>query len=48
MEYHKFLENTFCSGAVFVPKLDGLEEDDGWVISFVHDEHLNISRVSLY
>lgn len=47
MEYHKFPENTFSSGAVFVPKPDGLEEDDGWVISFVHDEHLNRSRVIL-
>ncbi|KAL7595358.1 hypothetical protein Lser_V15G28267 [Lactuca serriola] len=47
MEYHKFPENTFCSGTVFVPKPDGLEEDDGWVISFVHDEHLNRSRVIL-
>ncbi|KAL4592249.1 hypothetical protein LXL04_005237 [Taraxacum kok-saghyz] len=44
-EYHKFPENTFCSGAVFVSKPDGLEEDDGWVISFVHDERLDISRV---
>ncbi|KAI3791989.1 hypothetical protein L2E82_05857 [Cichorium intybus] len=45
MECHKFPENTFCTGAAFVPKPGGLEEDDGWVITFVHDEHLNISSV---
>lgn len=45
MEYHKFPKNTFCTGAAFVAKPDGLDEDDGWVITFVHDEHLNISRV---
>ncbi|XP_024986932.1 carotenoid 9,10(9',10')-cleavage dioxygenase 1-like [Cynara cardunculus var. scolymus] len=45
MEYHKFPENTFCSGAAFVPKPGGLEEDDGWVITFIHNEHLNVSQV---
>ncbi|KAI7757456.1 hypothetical protein M8C21_018443 [Ambrosia artemisiifolia] len=44
MEYHKFPTNTFCTGAAFVAKPGGIEEDDGWVITFVHDEHLNISR----
>ncbi|KAJ0481159.1 putative 9-cis-epoxycarotenoid dioxygenase [Helianthus annuus] len=44
MEYHKFPENTFCTGATFVAKPGGTEEDDGWVITFVHDEHLNMSR----
>ncbi|KAI3706784.1 hypothetical protein L6452_24750 [Arctium lappa] len=45
MEYHKFPENTFCSGAAFVAKPGGHEEDDGWVITFTHNEHLNISQV---
>nr|GEZ17935.1 carotenoid 9,10(9',10')-cleavage dioxygenase 1-like [Tanacetum cinerariifolium] len=45
MEHHKFPKNTFCTGASFVAKPEGLDEDDGWVITFVHDEHLNISRV---
>ncbi|GJX04845.1 carotenoid 9,10(9',10')-cleavage dioxygenase 1-like protein, partial [Tanacetum coccineum] len=45
MEFHKFPKNTFCTGAAFVAKPDGLDEDDGWVITFVHDEYSNISRV---
>ncbi|PSR91264.1 Carotenoid 9,10(9',10')-cleavage dioxygenase [Actinidia chinensis var. chinensis] len=45
VEYHKFEENTFCSGASFVPRQTGLEEDDGWIITFVHNEDTNISYV---
>ncbi|KAI3687762.1 hypothetical protein L1987_81465 [Smallanthus sonchifolius] len=45
MEHHKLPKNTFCTGATFVAKPGGIEEDDGWVITFVHDEQLNISRV---
>ncbi|KAI3822454.1 hypothetical protein L1987_10044 [Smallanthus sonchifolius] len=45
MEHHKLPKNTFCTGATFVAKPGGTEEDDGWVITFVHDEQLNISRV---
>ncbi|KAK9079455.1 hypothetical protein SSX86_001126 [Deinandra increscens subsp. villosa] len=45
MENHKLPANTFCTGASFVSKPGGTEEDDGWVITFVHDEQLNTSRV---
>uniref|UniRef100_A0A7N0SX73 Uncharacterized protein n=1 Tax=Kalanchoe fedtschenkoi TaxID=63787 RepID=A0A7N0SX73_KALFE len=45
VEYHMFPENIFCSGAAFVPKLGGSEEDDGWIISFVHNEATDISQV---
>ncbi|KAL7167100.1 hypothetical protein ACSBR2_037720 [Camellia fascicularis] len=45
VEYHKFEENTFCSGAAFVPKHEGGEEDDGWIIAFVHNEHTDTSFV---
>ncbi|KAF6164207.1 hypothetical protein GIB67_010177 [Kingdonia uniflora] len=45
VEYHNLDENTFCSGAVFVPKDGSLEEDDGWITSFVHNEETNISQV---
>ncbi|CAI9093528.1 OLC1v1029040C1 [Oldenlandia corymbosa var. corymbosa] len=38
VEYHMLPKNTYCSGAVFVPKSGGLEEDDGWIISFIHNE----------
>ncbi|OMO91085.1 Carotenoid oxygenase [Corchorus olitorius] len=44
VEYHMFEENTFCSGAAFVPKEGGVEEDDGWIITFVHHEDTNISQ----
>ncbi len=46
MEYHMFEKNTFCMGAAFVSKEGGLEEDDGWIITFVHNEDTDISEVS--
>ncbi|XP_055834723.1 carotenoid 9,10(9',10')-cleavage dioxygenase 1-like [Solanum dulcamara] len=45
VEYHIFPKYTFCSGATFVPKLDGVDEDDGWIVSFTHDENTNQSQV---
>lgn len=48
MEHHKLPNNTFCTGAAFVAKPGGIEEDDGWVIAFVHDEEMNVSQVCLY
>ncbi|KAG2699667.1 hypothetical protein I3760_07G201800 [Carya illinoinensis] len=40
------LINTFCTGAAFVPKERGFEEEeDGWIITFVHNEDTNISKV---
>ncbi|XP_010648499.1 carotenoid 9,10(9',10')-cleavage dioxygenase 1 [Vitis vinifera] len=47
VEYHRFEENNFCSGSAFVPKQGGVEEDDGWIISFVHNEDTNISQVHI-
>ncbi|KAL1291111.1 hypothetical protein AAHE18_20G177900 [Arachis hypogaea] len=47
VEYHMFEKNTFCSGAAFVPKDGGVEEDDGWIISFVHNEDDAISQVHI-
>ncbi|CAN1161942.1 Carotenoid 9,10(9',10')-cleavage dioxygenase 1 [Linum perenne] len=52
VEYHKLETNTFCTGAAFVPKFaegscyeQDEEEDDGWIISFVHNEVTDISQV---
>ncbi|KAB5553229.1 hypothetical protein DKX38_010540 [Salix brachista] len=45
VEYHEFEGNTFCTGSAFVPKEGALEEDDGWIITFVHDEDTNTSKV---
>ncbi|KAJ6745611.1 DIOXYGENASE putative-RELATED [Salix koriyanagi] len=45
VEYHEFEGNTFCTGSAFVPKEGGLEEDDGWIITFVHVEDVNTSKV---
>ncbi|KAL9400184.1 hypothetical protein Peur_009145 [Populus x canadensis] len=45
VEYHEFEGNTFCTGSAFVPKEGGREEDDGWIITFVHDEDTNTSKV---
>ncbi|OMO61912.1 Carotenoid oxygenase [Corchorus capsularis] len=44
VEYHMFEDNTFCTGAAFVPKEGGADEDDGWLITFVHNEYTNISQ----
>ncbi|ONI33839.1 hypothetical protein PRUPE_1G449100 [Prunus persica] len=45
VETRMFEEKSFCSGAAFVAKQGGLEEDDGWAITFVHNEDTNISQV---
>ncbi|KAE8675839.1 Carotenoid 9,10(9',10')-cleavage dioxygenase 1, putative isoform 2 [Hibiscus syriacus] len=44
VEYHMFEKNTYCSGAAFVPKEGGVEEDDGWIITFVHHQVTNVSQ----
>ncbi|OMO91086.1 Carotenoid oxygenase [Corchorus olitorius] len=44
VEYHIFEDNTFCTGAAFAPKEEGADEDDGWLITFVHNEYTNISQ----
>jgi carotenoid cleavage dioxygenase-like enzyme len=43
-----FEKNTFCTVAAFVLKEGGFEEeeDDGWIITFIHNEDTNISQVS--
>ncbi|KAK1267274.1 Carotenoid 9,10(9',10')-cleavage dioxygenase 1 [Acorus gramineus] len=45
VEYHKLEENHFCSGVHFVERPGGVDEDDGWLISYIHDEKENVSKV---
>ncbi|XP_074333175.1 carotenoid 9,10(9',10')-cleavage dioxygenase 1-like isoform X2 [Apium graveolens] len=45
IEYHAFPENTFCSGAAFVSRIKDCEEDDGWIVTYVHNEDTNVSQV---
>lgn len=46
VEYHMLPENTFCTGSAFVAKNGGaVEEDDGWIVTFVHNEAIDISQV---
>ncbi|CAI8599840.1 unnamed protein product [Vicia faba] len=47
MEYHMFEKNTYCNGAAFVARDGGVEEDDGWIITFVHNEDTNKSQVHI-
>ncbi|CAI8599842.1 unnamed protein product [Vicia faba] len=47
MEYHMFEKNTYCNGAAFVGRDGGVEEDDGWIITFVHNEDTNKSQVHI-
>ncbi|KAI9152784.1 hypothetical protein LWI28_001114 [Acer negundo] len=46
MEYHKFEENVFFTGSAFVSKGKHFEEDDGWTVTFVHNEDTDTSQVS--
>ncbi|KAK9130625.1 hypothetical protein Sjap_011112 [Stephania japonica] len=46
-EYHRLEEGTFCSGLQFVGKPGGVDEDDGWLVCYVHDERRNVSQVYL-
>lgn len=45
IEYHMFPKNTYCSGSAFVAKSESEDEDDGWIITFVHNEDTNQSQV---
>lgn len=47
-EYHWLGKDQFCSGAAFVPRVGGSNEDDGWIVSFVHDERTNTSQASFH
>ncbi|CAN6217312.1 unnamed protein product [Urochloa humidicola] len=47
MQYHWLGKDQFCSGAAFVPRVGGSREDDGWIISFVHNEETNTSQVHI-
>ncbi|XP_021305411.1 carotenoid 9,10(9',10')-cleavage dioxygenase 1 [Sorghum bicolor] len=45
VEYHTLQEKQFCSGVQFVAKKNGIDEDDGWIVTYVHDEGTNSSQV---
>ncbi|XP_030530708.1 carotenoid 9,10(9',10')-cleavage dioxygenase 1-like isoform X2 [Rhodamnia argentea] len=45
VEYHNFEKDSFCSGSIFVPKKDGVGEDSGWIVSWVHNEETDVSQV---
>ncbi|THF97140.1 hypothetical protein TEA_013386 [Camellia sinensis var. sinensis] len=45
MEHHKFAKNNFCTGSAYVSKPGGSEEDDGWIVAYVHDEDTDTSHV---
>lgn len=38
-ETHQFAPGCYGGEAVFAPRPGATDEDDGWVITFVHDEH---------
>ncbi|XLR48251.1 hypothetical protein S83_032911 [Arachis hypogaea] len=50
-EYYAFeSSNVFCTRLAFVPKEKGgieMEEEDGWIIAFVHNEDTNLSQVHI-
>ncbi|KAL4194119.1 hypothetical protein AMTRI_Chr05g67100 [Amborella trichopoda] len=47
IEYHRLEENQHCSGAVFVSRPGGTDEDDGWIVCYAHNENTNISEVQM-
>lgn len=44
-EIHYLGENRYCGEAVFAPREGGTAEDDGWLLTFVHDENRNQSEL---
>ncbi|OEL19481.1 Carotenoid 9,10(9',10')-cleavage dioxygenase [Dichanthelium oligosanthes] len=46
VQYHSLGKDQFCSGAAFVPRVGGSHEDDGWIISFIHNERTDTSQAS--
>ncbi|XAR70857.1 9-cis-epoxycarotenoid dioxygenase, partial [Bertholletia excelsa] len=47
VEYHELPKNCFLTGSAFVPKQGGTREDDGWIISYVHNERTDVSHVHI-
>jgi carotenoid cleavage dioxygenase-like enzyme len=45
VEYHALEEKQFCYGVQFVAKENGIDKDDGWIVTYVHDEGTNTSQV---
>jgi hypothetical protein len=46
MEHHSFGPGRFGGEPVFVPRPEGKDEDDGWLVTYVYDENTNESEVS--
>jgi carotenoid cleavage dioxygenase-like enzyme len=42
---HEFGHGCYGGEAVFAPRLDATSEDDGWLVTFVHDESTTTSEV---
>ncbi|QLE58166.1 carotenoid oxygenase family protein [Nostoc sp. TCL26-01] len=42
---HDFGRGRYGGEAVFVPRPDGVEEDDGWLLTFVYDKAKNTSEL---
>lgn len=47
IEYHWLPQNNFCTGSAFVVKPEAVEEDDGWIVTFAHDENKDASYVCI-
>ncbi|KAK1267644.1 Carotenoid 9,10(9',10')-cleavage dioxygenase 1 [Acorus gramineus] len=45
VECHALEDNHFCSGVQFVERPGATDEDDGWVVCYIHDEKSNVSKV---
>lgn len=44
-QFHRFGEGRYGGDPAFVPRRDGTEEDDGWVLTFVHDTNEDTSEL---
>jgi carotenoid cleavage dioxygenase len=45
MEHHSFGPGRFGGEPVFVPRPEGKDEDDGWLVTYVYDENTNESEM---
>ncbi|KAL2607817.1 hypothetical protein R1flu_026390 [Riccia fluitans] len=45
VQFHDVADNTIYSEPVFVARPGSTEEDDGWIVTYVHNEATNISEM---
>jgi carotenoid cleavage dioxygenase len=47
-EYRDHGEGRFCQEPVFVPRSADADEDDGWLLAYIHDENTQAGEVEIW